>query len=163
MIVGGVALVTSFGNHCSVEYTVDELLELWEAPLFVGIESTAPVAIVACLLFVKFVPEYIEDENIARQYKAVVYSILAGLCGGQSNLFFKAAGECLEKSLGGDGSPWLTWVPYVFIVLLVGFATAQLNCINMGIKNWHVVKTFPVYNASLIFCATMYGGIYYQE
>jgi len=164
IIVCGVVLVTSFGDHCSSEYTVQELLDLWDNPAFQAVEATAPVAIIGCIVSVKYIlPEKIKDEELLRQWKAVIFSVLAGFFGGQSNLFFKAAGECLEKTLGGDASSWATWVPYVYIVALVITATGQLNCINEGIRNWHVVKTFPVYNAALIFCSTVYGGTYYQE
>merc|ERR1711988_327998 len=68
----------------------------WVASWVVVVESTGPVFIVIYIILINWVYPKIEDQEKQMQWKAVTYSVVAGLFGGQSNIFFKAAGECVE-------------------------------------------------------------------
>jgi multidrug transporter EmrE-like cation transporter len=163
-IVCGVVLVTTFGNHCSREYSVDQMLVLWEDKLWIGIESTAPLLMLACFANIYyFIPAMNMSEEKKSKAVATTYSILAGVMGGQQNIFFKAGGEMLEKLLEGDDSSFFRWQGYVFMFMAIVCAVCQLQWINLGIKHWHISRTYPIYITCLILCSAFYGMMHYQE
>ena len=163
-IVSGVVLVTTFGSHCSREYSIDQMVALWEDELWIAIEITAPLLMLACAVNIMYViPSMsIPEENKSRAV-ASTYSVLAGCMGGQQNLFFKAGGEMLEKLLEGDDSSFFRWQGYIFIFMAIFCAVWQLQWINLGIKHWHISRTYPIYMTCLILCSAFYGMMHYQE
>mmetsp|Transcript_152770 Transcript_152770/g.281655 ORF Transcript_152770/g.281655 Transcript_152770/m.281655 type:complete len:454 (-) Transcript_152770:138-1499(-) len=164
LITMGVGLTTTFGSHCSTVYTVEDIVSLWSNTFFQAIESTAPVLVLLAFLSVRFfIPWSAKDPKVHSRCIAVSYSLVAGVLGGQQNLFFKATAEVLETTVEGNSDEWsLPW-PYVFIAGTCVCAIAHLGCINLGMKHWTVVKTFPIYVSSFIVFSTVYGGAFYQE
>ena len=52
---------------------------------------------------------------------------------------------------------------YLFVLVTVVFAVAQISYINQGLRLFDGVLFLPLYSAMLILHSTMFGSIFYRE
>jgi len=162
-IAVGCGLTTMTGSHCSKEYELDELVNLFTKVPFIIHEICVAVLFLSITLWIKYAIPALVPPHLRHRYIAVCYCLLAGLCAGQNNMFFKACAEVLEMSVSGDSSGWEQPWTYCFILALLVAATAQMSYMNKALQIWTAVKVSPIYFASLILFSTVSGTVLYQE
>ena len=108
-------MTTAFGSHCSVSYSLDEMLALYEKPLLWYSEVVWVLLVGWCYYAVKvYVPaqfpraaEDEEEQNQVNKWTSVHWAVLGGLFAANQNILLKSAGELCEKSIAdGDNSHW---------------------------------------------------------
>jgi len=162
-IAVGCGLTTMTGSHCSKEYAIDDLLDLFTKVPFIVHEVLAALLFLSMTIWIKYgIPAFVA-EDLRHRYTAVCYCLLSGLFAGQSNMFFKAAAEVLEMTVSGDSSGWEHPSTYCFIFALIVSATAQMSYMNQALQIWTAIKVSPLYFASLILFSTVSGTVLYQE
>lgn len=94
----------------------------------------------------------------------IVYAFIAGVIGGQQNLFFKGVGKMVTETLSGTGDPFKTsWNSYIFVFSTIGLAISQISFINQGLQQFDGVLFLPIYSSMMIIWSTFFGSIYYRE
>jgi len=162
VITVGIVFTTAFGSHCSYEYTVDQMMGFFENILFQVAQAIFVLSMVFCWWWVNWGAESCCREDAVPRAQAMAYGYMSGAVGGQQQIFLKATGELFETSVGGEGE-WDRWQSWMFAILCVLFAGAQIQLLNKGLGLWTAVKYLPLYNVCLILCSTTYGAIFYQE
>jgi len=165
VIVTGIVCATAFGSHCSYTYTLSDMIDLFGAPAFVVAESLlAAVLIMLMWWLTKWGAEgCLTGEFEIMRSRSVAYGLLAGLIGGQQQIFLKASGELLETTINGRNEDWTRYESYMIVLACIGFAVAQIMLLNKGLVLWTAVKYLPIYNVALIVSSTTYGSIFYEE
>jgi len=170
IIIFGATLSTSFGSHCSVDYTLDEMLALFESRPLHYAECFWVVSVTLSYYFILIkIPSLYPntttdevDEYNARKYTSICFAYLAGAFAANQNIAFKAIGEILEQTFDGKDE-WYRWECYVLLGLVVLFSYLQLTTMNKGLSMWKAVKNLPIYNVFYAIMSTTYGGVFYKE
>eukprot|EP00658_Telonema_sp_P-2_P065592 TRINITY_DN547_c0_g1_i1.p1 TRINITY_DN547_c0_g1~~TRINITY_DN547_c0_g1_i1.p1 ORF type:complete len:457 (-),score=77.38 TRINITY_DN547_c0_g1_i1:348-1718(-) len=163
IITVGIVFSTAFGSHCSLSYTVDEIMDFFEAIPFIVAECIFLVSMVASFWWVTWGAKMVcSDQVTIDRSCSVVFGYCAGAVGGQQQVFLKATGELFESTFNGK-SEWNRWEATMFAVACIVLAVGQIQLLNKGLCLWSAIKYLPIYNVCLILCSTTYGGIFYQE
>eukprot|EP00656_Telonema_subtile_P043656 TRINITY_DN4999_c0_g1_i2.p1 TRINITY_DN4999_c0_g1~~TRINITY_DN4999_c0_g1_i2.p1 ORF type:complete len:497 (+),score=98.26 TRINITY_DN4999_c0_g1_i2:195-1685(+) len=163
VITCGIVCSTAFGSHCSVEFTVDEIMDLFQELPFQIAEGVFVFSmIVACWWLNWGAYSYCTSEDRLNRSRSVVFGYAAGAVGGQQQIFLKATGELFESTFNGNAE-WDRWEAWFFTITCVILAVAQIQLLNKGMALWTAIKYLPIYNVCLILCSTTYGGIFYEE
>jgi hypothetical protein len=92
------------------------------------------------------------------------YGFVAGGFGALQTVFFKAVGVLFKSSVVDKaGSPWGSPYPYIFGIITIVLAIAQLSYLNMGMARYDAVLVFPIYNAMFVLLSVLFGSLYYDE
>jgi len=156
VILLGCALTSIFGDHCSAQYTLDELGDYATRPYFIMAEMLVPIIYLGGGILVYRWWDH-------REYVGATFMVMAGLTGSQQVLLFKALGEQLELVFNGDTRVFEMWQFYVLVPTVIVVAIGQLSLMNNGLKRWDAVKALPLYNVCLITFGASFGGIFYED
>jgi len=181
VITIGCVLVGVAGDQCSMDWTMDQIDQLYADVYFIGMEVIFAVLIVTSFISLYLIIPYCnpgvdgpqqicpraklpEDMSSAEKLcRAYFHAFLAGALGGQQNVLFKAIGECLEQTFHGDPSGWASVSTYGVLFVLVICAISQIMHLNKGMVLVNAVLFLPMYNSGLIICSSLSGLIFYQE
>eukprot|EP00656_Telonema_subtile_P036666 TRINITY_DN406_c0_g1_i2.p1 TRINITY_DN406_c0_g1~~TRINITY_DN406_c0_g1_i2.p1 ORF type:complete len:238 (-),score=70.49 TRINITY_DN406_c0_g1_i2:483-1196(-) len=100
-----------------------------------------------------------------REHRWLMFAVLAGGFGANTNILLKACGEMAENVFFGTGADddYAGYVPHLMLLGTGVCAVAQLMHLNIGASIAAAVKYFPVYNVALILLTTVVSLIYYEE
>jgi hypothetical protein len=92
----------------------------------------------------------------------MLFSFVAGVLGGQQNLFLKGIGVLVGFAFAGENtfSEWQIWV---FLLCMVTLAVLQLVFLNMGLAKFEALQYIPAFTVLYILMGTMVGLIFYEE
>ena len=178
IILVGCTMTTATGNHEETTFTACDFLDMYLSARFLCAELVVlwPL-MVFCVINVKrpswcglpfAKPEWDEFFGKLKWLHPVFYAFVAAGFGCQQNVVFKVTGELTKDSVQGSGGgdekgPWSYVFPYIHVVLIVFFASAQIMWINKGIHLFDAVLSLPLYNSFYIVLSGTWGFIYFDE
>lgn len=129
VIISGVAMTTVVGAASSPEsYDLCSLLGRYAEPDVIALFSTYVALALLCraLLMPGWCPSSLE------RFKPEFYAFIAGAMGGLMHVVFKGTGELVKGSVDGvSGNPWLTALPYTFILVIIMLSLIMLSHLNL--------------------------------
>ena len=161
LIVLGTLFVGLFGNHNSVDRTVEEYLVLFSRPL-----ALLYYFVFACI------------SVVMGWYMRHGSPFVAGFCGGglggllAGNMFTtKAVVEMLKcvataddpEAAGCAYNPFLTVFPYLFIAISLTLACVSLYLLAVGLKNFEALYMITVFEGFMIISGSISGNIVMNE
>jgi len=156
IIISGIACTSLFGSRDSVDYTADELFDLFEKT-----SMYIYMSVIACIMGFSVFLMYQKDRIPVRLH-AFAYANFAGCCGGQQNAFLKGSMELLKETIDGNNQ-YDKYQTYIMLVCTVGLAIGQLVILNYGMAQHDAVIYIPMYQASISAYGAIAGGVYFRE
>ncbi|GAQ88927.1 hypothetical protein KFL_004700090 [Klebsormidium nitens] len=169
IVVGNIFLV-AFGNHESTTYGHDDLLHMYENPVYL-VYCTVLVLLVGGLYCVyryglsvvssrKF-----SDPTIPHQWRTLVpfsYAMVSGVIGTQSVLFAKSLSVLMRLTMHGDSQldGWFTYAVAILFALTAAFWMARLN---QGLAMFDAMLIVPMLQIVWTFFSIFTGFIYFKE
>ena len=167
LIVIGAVLASAFGAQNNQSYVVDDIVGLYgETPFLILLGVTSLFFVIA--IYVAHIHERLKP---AWGMAAVTF-IPSYLCGVQT-ISFKSMSELTANALGANNTEgssntlpneWgSSFLPYVFILVVLCCCVMQLIYINLGGERYQATRYFPAYNACLMVCTCTFGAVFYKE
>lgn len=170
----GVGIAVGCGPMSVFEFSIEDLLCFWRDPMwlaFVGCAYAAALLIMAYW--------YVADQQVQRSLEPgatarpwrfsltllpVAYALSSALIGTQSVVQAKCMSEIASMLFAGQaaaiGTAWLTYVVLAYFIVTVAFWLYRLHD---ALGKYQTLFIIPLLQSSYIVCATVAGGIYFQE
>ncbi|ETV81337.1 hypothetical protein H257_05884 [Aphanomyces astaci] len=169
LICIGAVVVTIYGSHENVEYTLEILIHLyyrWDMLIYLIVIIAVVWVLIGMLKRAELVLK--KKGPASLEYKAVLklhpltYAGLAGVFGAQSVMFAKSSGELLKQTLRGDNQ-FDKFLTYVIIVALVITISLETHCLSLGLKYFDALYIVPVFQCFFITFSVIGGAVYFEE
>ncbi|RHZ29050.1 hypothetical protein DYB26_014476, partial [Aphanomyces astaci] len=169
LICIGAVVVTIYGSHENVEYTLEILIHLyyrWDMLIYLVVIIAVVWVLIGMLKRAELVLK--KKGPASLEYKAVLklhpltYAGLAGVFGAQSVMFAKSSGELLKQTLRGDNQ-FDKFLTYVIIVALVITISLETHCLSLGLKYFDALYIVPVFQCFFITFSVIGGAVYFEE
>lgn len=162
IIVGGTGVVVAFSPHETPEYDVHSLRDL-----YIRYEVFVYACVIggSILFFSSLAAGFDRRPPTSgfwlTSYK-FLYPALAGIVGGQSVLFAKAAVELLKTTVGSENQ-FVFPEPYVCILLLFMCLWFQVKFLNAGLARFDALVVIPVYQVFWMISGILGGAVVFDE
>jgi len=161
LITAGTILTTIFGSHTELDYSFEEMEELFEAPTFLVSLACLVCATAASVTYMSLRRTDIELSAMTRPTNPKICHVFlpafaAASTGCIANIFLKVVGELFAT----HGEMWQIAACLPFLATLGG---AQLNYLNRGLRLYMQTVFFPIYSALLMLSNTVFGMIFFRE
>ncbi|ETV95553.1 hypothetical protein H310_10995 [Aphanomyces invadans] len=169
LICIGAVVVTIYGSHENIEYTLETLINLyyrWDMLVYLLVILAVVWTLIGMLKKAEFVLK--KKGPTSNEYKAVLkmhpltYAGLAGVFGAQSVMFAKSTGELLKQSLKGSNQ-FDKFLTYVIIAALVLTISLETHCLSLGLKYFDALYIVPVFQCFFITFSVIGGAVYFEE
>jgi hypothetical protein len=160
IIIVGAGLCVAFNSHKDENYTLSELIELFQSWIFIGyfifLLSTG-IIIRARISYVFFY-----KVQVSTQYIPMLYASLSSICGATSFTLCKAAVQLVKTSFQGDNQ-MVYGITYVILFIFITAAVLQVRLLNLAMVNGDNLLVVPLYFVlNTVLCISS-GLIYFQE
>ena len=179
LIVAGSVLSVVFGDHDDTVFTNDSLLSNFhavEAILYGSLSSAFSLVVYLVLrlhsqAFSAATAESAECCGLAiklrsskrsRVLRSLMYCVLAGLAGAQSDLFGKMVVELVRTSAQGD-QQLLSPYPYLYMSAMLAFAALQIHFLSHGLVLSDALYCLPLYECVAILTSTVGATLLFGE
>ena len=146
---------------------LDKLMAYWDSPAWIiYLSAILILAGLAELARGAYSSAAIEGETRCGQasLQPLAFSLSSALIGTQAVVQAKALAEATKLVIVGCAVEVFTsWYPYVTLVILVGCGGLWLVRLNLALKAYDPLFILPLLQGQYILCATLSGGIYFQE
>jgi len=155
-IIVGMVLAVLFGPHHTHKETAMEEVNAFVTPrmLIYGCSFMAIVGLSLVLIGCTAAGKRWAQPRV----NSFAYAHLAGLIGGQSQLFFKCGVMIMSNDTFETHPIW-----WVMTALLISVALIQLVVFNTGLEIHDAVTYVPIYQAGLSVYGSVAGGVYFEE
>ena len=169
LIVAGSVLSVVFGDHTDPAFTNSGLQSTFltlDALLYAGLSTTFCLGVYAALRYqssaARAQPERRQLRGRQAMLQALLYCVLAGALGAQSDLFGKMVVELIRTSAQGEQQ--LTEVgPYIYLTATAAFALAQIHFLSQALILFDALYCLPLYECVEILTSTVGGAVVFGE
>ena len=175
LIIAGSTLSVVFGDHSERVFTnawLESSFQSLATLLYAGLSSAFCLAVYAVLRYQSALtqrstqsPHGGESRRLSGRrglLQALLYCVLAGALGAQSDLFGKMAVELVATTAQGDQqltSPY----PYLYTAATVAFALAQIHFLSHALVLFDALYCLPLYECVEILTSTVGGALVFGE
>ena len=173
LIVVGSVLSVVFGDHSDSAYTNSGLISSFHtvgAILYACLSATLCLVIYAALRVPPLLSQPATATTGTRKLHsakrdmlhALLYCVLAGAAGAQSDLLGKMVVELISSSIQGD-QQLLSPYPYLYIVAMIAFTAFQVHFLSHGLVLSDALYCLPLYECVAILTSTVGAAILFGE
>jgi hypothetical protein len=155
-IIVGAILTTIFGPPGSEVCSIDEIVGLFTKVPFLVFQGVVMALLVFSLSLMW------SKAHCINSFRFMLFSFVAGMLGGQQNLFLKGIGVLVGFAFAGENT-FAEWPVWVFLLAMVTLAVLQLVILNMGLAKFEALQFIPAFTVLYILMGTMVGLIFYEE
>ena len=155
-IIIGALLTTIFGPPGVEICSIEAILGLFVLIPFAVFEGIVVVITIVCLALMWNKAKCIDS------FRFMLFSFVAGVLGGEQNLFLKGIGVLVGFSFAGENT-FGDWQIWVFLICMVALAVLQLVILNMGLARFEALQFIPAFTVLYILMGVMVGLIFYEE
>jgi len=165
VILGGTILSISFGNKESKNYTLDELIVLYQKKPFIAYVIFFCFYMTCAFWYLRNLRKR-RILGTPRSYDArlesVAYPSLAGTFGAHSVLFAKSTAEIVKQTARGENQ-FVNFASYFIIFFLFAFLFLQMRILNEGLSKADALVIVPVYQVCWVTMNTVVGMVYFED
>ena len=172
LIVVGSVLSVVFGDHTDAVYTNDGLIDSFRtvgAILYICLSFTLCLAIYAALRFLPLSATIAPPAGSKQPHStkramlhALLYCVLAGASGAQSDLFGKMVVELVSSTIQGE-QQLLSPYPYLYLVAMLVLTGLQVNFLSHGLVLSDALYCLPLYECVEILTSTVGAALLFGE
>ena len=157
LILVGVSVVLTAGNHDTVYYTSEDISEL-----FTDVGFIIMTVFLLIMISVQIPASLLHHDARVRCFAA---SSLVGTIAAFTQVNAKIVSESLTQVVqhGDKEEVFGSWVFYVALVVLVVAAFSQLFLLNKALKHYNAFVVVPIYNSFLIVLGSLYAAVLFKE
>ncbi len=157
IVCTGCGLTVGFGDHTARSYNGTEILSLYGQTSFLVSISLQSIVCIVCLVIIH-VPN-----KLGYPYHFFSGFYVPGFCCALQTISFKSMSELTTNVAFSEGNEWSTFPPWLFVMIVLVTATAQLVYMNKGSAQFKATVYMPTYNACLMVLVVWNGAIFFQE
>ncbi|KAG1698893.1 hypothetical protein DVH05_014277 [Phytophthora capsici] len=169
LVLLGIIVVATFAEKESACYTVQELVALYQEPLFAVYATLMCISCVILFLLTRKMEHTLKNKGrTSPQYKPfrklhpVSYPALSGIFGAQSVLFAKSMAELMKTTIEGDNQ-FVTFGAYAITLSMLICVFMQIHWLAHGLQMFDAVFVVPVFQCFFISVSIFGGGVYFKE
>jgi drug/metabolite transporter (DMT)-like permease len=167
IIFCGAVVTVVFSSHTSPAYSLEVLVALFLRPSMRIYTIVMPSVIMLFMAAVEVVelmpPERREGNRTLSMVHMLGYAGAAGVTGGQSILFAKAAMELCKAAASGVPGIGRSGETYIIVTGLVLCLLVQITYLNGALMYHNSLTVVPVYQAFWIVSGVLGGLVYFDE
>jgi hypothetical protein len=169
LITVGIVAIAASGDKRSSCYTLDQLVQLYGEPAFIGYIIGVSVVSVGVYIFARYaralrarVGPWAPEYQRLRKAHMFAYPTLSGVLGAQSVLFAKSTAELIKSTARGDNQ-LVFFGFYAIIAAMVFTIVSQLHWLALALKHADALFVIPVFQCWFITVSIIGGGVYFNE
>jgi uncharacterized membrane protein len=158
LIVFGSILSVSFGDHTETNYSLDQLSDFWDNPVF--ITYFCIICLACCNIFVQI--KRTTDKSESNNRYCLLLCSISGICSGLSFLIGKSVLELLKVSFLGNNQ-LIYFGSWLYIFMLVVSITIQQYFYNQALKIYNAMFAVPIFQCFLIGTTSISSVVFFHE
>jgi len=170
MIIGGILIITIFGNKEDACYTVQELMHMYHSDDVMVYASGFIVAMAIVFMItaraerkrLKYGPSSPRYLKLWQKIHRFGYPCLSGMVGAQDVLFAKSVAELIKSSVKGTNQ-FIYYETWALLFLMITFCLLQLHFLAKGLEKFDAVYIIPVFQCFFISGSILCGAVYFKE
>lgn len=169
LITIGIIMIATSGDKGDTCYTMEEMVELYGEPSFIGYVIFVVASAAGLFAFHKYANRikarygpWSSQYSKLKRLHMISYPVQSGILGAQSILFAKSTAELIKATARGHNQ-FVFFGFYAILSMLIFTIVSQLHWLAVALKHADALFVIPIFQSFFIIISIVGGGVYFKE